>query len=86
MKPLDTAAVDDARLGLRRIRAQVAAMRRALEQSMDVPGGMEWESQVSAVEEPETAEPLLPKSRAQEEREERWRAEFRRNWPGDEKK
>lgn len=80
---LETGAVDEALDLLRKTRARMVAMRRLLEQSMDAPGGLEWEHQVSAPElEEETEAPLL-KTRAQEERERRWREEFTKNWPPD---
>lgn len=84
---LDTSVADETQLSLRRLRGQLAAMRRALEASMDAEGGMRWEDEIAAPETPEPEEdeteaPLL-KTPAQQAREERWRAEFRRNWPDD---
>lgn len=83
MDELDTHPVDETLGVLRRARIQVAAMRRALEQSMDAPGGLEWESQVSAPPELESEQetPGREKSPAERERERRWREEFSRNWP-----
>lgn len=66
---------------LNRATGQVAAVRRALEQSMDAPGGEEWEDQVSAVgaEEPEGQE--RPKTEALKARERKLRDLFSLHWP-----
>lgn len=72
--------VDQALALLRKSTGQLSAVRRALEQSMDAPGGLEWEHQIAEPEPEAPAEPEPPKTAALREREKRWRAEFALNW------
>jgi hypothetical protein len=79
--------VGEALTFLQRATGQVSAVRKALEhaveESMDAPGGMEWEKQVS--EPPLEDEPQGPPPTPapwEQERRKRTAAEFLKNWSG----
>lgn len=85
----DSSAYDDARkyIHLALVRAQ--AMRKALEMSMDAPGGMAWEEEIGGPTLPKEAEPTAdnvpqmeePTEPWQKQRLEKLRAQMRANWP-----
>lgn len=79
----ETGVADEALSSIRRLKLQLQAMRKALEQSMDAPGGTEWEEQISAAE-AEDAHPEVsarPRPRPLEERDARQREQIRQSWP-----
>lgn len=80
---------EDTRAYIRRARGQMSAMRRALEQSMNNPEGMEWEEQLGAPQHPpepeptpESVAPMEPPTTAWEAKRRQWLHEqLEQNWP-----
>lgn len=80
----------EALLYLQRVKVQSEAMRRALEQAMDSPGGMEWEEEIGGPILPRELEPTPesvprmedpPPGSMAEQRLVKMREQVDRNWP-----
>jgi hypothetical protein len=78
---IDTTAVDAAISTQRTVRTRIGAVLKLIDQAMDAPEGAQWEHEVSTPEDL-TPEPEAPRSStALQEREQRLRDQFTRNWP-----